>query len=146
MEAQSVYQKHSTLLDLKPIEGFIPPLVDYQYDDGLVLDATFWEIWKLDNIEMEEGKLEVVKKLVSGSTVNVESVFFEGYLYKVLSNSTTFEEEDNELLPSNSDLRGVSAELEYAIRMFDTKGKYFQLNPLGHPKHKHKGWIGKYPN
>lgn len=142
MEAQAVYQKHSELLDLKPIEDFIPPSVDYKYDDGLVLDTTFWEIWKMENIEMEEGRLKVAKELVSARNVRAGSPFFEGYLYKVLSIFTTFNEEDNELLPSNSDLRDVSSELEYAIRMFDTKGKYLQWNPPVRPKH--KGWISLY--
>lgn len=142
MQAQAVYQKHSAELDMKPIEGFIPPPADFQYGDGLVLDATFWEIWKLENIETEGRELKVAKILVNAKNASVKSDFFEGYLYKVLSILTTFDEEDNELLPGKLSSMDVSAELEYAIQMFDTKGEYFQLNKPEHPKH--KGWISLY--
>ena len=143
MKSQEVYQKHCTQLGMKPLETLVAPDGMFRYDDGLALDSSFWEIWKLESIDLEDGNnAAIVKRVVEATNVNADSAYLEGYLYKVLSLLSTFNSSDSDLLP-NIEYRNIhTPELQYAIRMFDSKGQLFK------PEHleclKHTGWVSLY--
>lgn len=143
MKSQEVYQNHCSQLGMKPIEGFKAPDIVFKYDDGLALDSAFWEIWKMDSIDIEEGNnAAIVKRIVKAANVNADSDYLEGYLYKVLSLLSTYSSSDLVLLP-NIEYGNIHApELQYAIRMFDFKGQLFKPGQQAFPKH--AGWISLY--
>lgn len=143
MKSQEVYQKHCAQLGMKPIDNFVAPDVVFEYDDGLALDSTFWEIWKLESIDVEDGdNTAIVKRIVEASNVNADSGNLEGYLYKVLSLLSSYNSSDSELLP-NVEYRNIhTPELQYAIRMFDSKGQLFKFEQPVFPKH--TGWVSLF--
>lgn len=142
-KAHSIYQDHCTELGLTPIEAFIPPIQDHHYADGLVLDATFWEIWKLEILDADKNEdTTIASKLIKSGNVVRDSVFFEGYMFKILSFLSTFQESNRGLLPKDVCLDGVGSELKYALHMFDINSKVFQTTTPERPKH--EGWISLY--
>lgn len=143
MKSQEIYQKHCTKLGMKPIEGFNAPATVFEYDDGLALDSTFWEIWKLDSIDIEEGNnTSIIKNIVEVSNVNASSDYLEGYLFKVLSLLPTINSSASLFLPKFECEQYYSPELQYAIRMFDSQGQLFKLEQRACPEH--TGWVSLY--
>lgn len=142
-KAQALYQSQCADLGLPPIDSFDYPEKEYEYKDGIVLDDTFWEIWKLESIKVQrKEELNVAIKIMNPSRIVPESSFFEGYLFKVLSFLSTYSDANRLLLPEDVDLDKASPELKYSVQMFDVKREYFQIEKLEAPKH--KGWISLF--
>lgn len=136
-KSQAVYQKHCSQFGMKLIENFEVPNCVFRYDDGLTLDSTFWEIWKLESIDLDDiNGAAAAKKIVENRNLDVHSDYMEGYLYKVLSILSSFDESDTKLL-TKIGLEDIQApELQYAVRMFDSKGQLFQSKQEVRPKHR----------
>lgn len=143
MKSQEIYQKHCTKLGMKPIEGVNTPATVFEYDDGLALDSTFWEIWKMDSIGVEEGNnASMIKSIVDVSNVNVNSDYLEGYLFKILSLLPKDDPSASLLLPKVEYEKKYSPELQYAIRMFDSQSQLFKLEQrIGSQQ---TGWVSLY--
>lgn len=142
-KAKVVYQNQCAKLGLNPIESFRQPVEEYYYEDSVVLDVTFWEIWKLENIDFSgESVDKIAKELINAGMVRKESPYFEGYMYKVLSFLPAFKESDVSLLPQGDNYKNISSELKYAMGMFDPKNNIFQVEKT--MRTKHKGWISLY--
>lgn len=143
MKSQEVYQKHCAQLGMTPLEKLVAPDGMFRYEDGLALDSTFWEIWKLESIDIEDGNnTAIVKRIVEAANVNADSAYLEGYLYKVLSLLSSFNSSVSDLLPGIEYRNIHTPELQYAIRMFDSKGQLFKPEQLECPKH--TGWVSLY--
>lgn len=143
IKSQEIYQKHCTKLGMKPIEGFNTPATVLEYDDGLALDSTFWEIWKMDSIGVEEGNnVSIIKSIIDVSNVNTSSDYLEGYLFKILSLLPKDDPSASLLLPKVEYEKKYSPELQYAIRMFDSQGQLFKLEQRACSNH--SGWVSLY--
>lgn len=143
MKSQEIYQIHCPKLGMKPIEGFNPPATVFEYDDGLALDSTFWEIWKMDSIGVEEGNnVSIIKSIIDVSNVNTSSDYLEGYLFKILSLLPKDDSSAPLFLPQIEYEKKYSPELQYAIRMFDSQGQLFKLEQRVGSKH--TGWVSLF--
>ena len=143
MKSQEIYQIHCPKLGMKPIEGFNPPATVFEYDDGLALDSTFWEIWKMDSIGVEEGNnVSIIKSIIDVSNVNTNSDYLEGYLFKILSLLPKDDSSAPLFLPQIEYEKKYSPELQYAIRMFDSQGQLFKLEQRVGSKH--TGWVSLF--
>lgn len=133
-KAQNEYQNSCNTLGLPSIEAFVVPGEIYDYPDGLTLDATFWELWKLDVLEDYHSSCDNEPKcLVNKQFVATDSPYYEGYVYKVLSLLEEYKQDDIFLFPENNNASKVSKELQYAMRMFDKKGEFFALQEKDRP-------------
>ena len=135
-KAQSVYQDHCAQFGLKSIERFSPPSKVYLYEDSVVLDSTFWEIWKMETVDSNGEKNVAIKKMVDVERVNLNSPYLEGYLFKVLSELPAASEENLGLLPRGIPVDDLSPELQYALRMFDPRNKVFSIKESVRPQHR----------
>lgn len=107
--------------------GDVAPVGEVPYSDGTLLDSCYWQIWKLDAYDLQSENVEIAVELLGKfQDGDIQSVFFEGYLYRVLSMVDRNITKIQPLLPKNLDLEVLTQDVKYAILMTDQSGELFR--------------------